>query len=237
MEGALGILSSVPVPLILCPLVHQLCRKSRSPCPVAALPVCPVCLELAPGMARAPSPRTPTFRQPLGPPAGGLPPEDPLELRWEGGTLSSQHCPHHPRGRNSSVAGFPLHTSEHLSHGQLLAQRVLLPDWDHRVPPRPAVPVAAWEVHTSTRCSTGLMSWQRLRVLTFRALLPIHACLSVGLEGDPGIRVPLGLRHQFTAHPQGYPVPSRPLGGGGLGEVCVLGGTGCHGDPSLSLTC
>lgn len=25
--------------------------------------------------------------------------EDPLELRWEGGKVSSENCPHHPRGR------------------------------------------------------------------------------------------------------------------------------------------
>lgn len=117
VEGALGVLSSVPVPLIPCPLVCQLCRKSRSPCPVAAIPFCPVCLEPAPGTTRAPSPGTPLFYRPLGPPRVRFLTEVPLELRWEGGTLSSQNSPH--RQGEETVMWWDFlcghRTSEHLS--------------------------------------------------------------------------------------------------------------------------
>ncbi|XP_034845204.1 uncharacterized protein LOC117999915 [Mirounga leonina] len=228
--GVAALLSLVPVPLIPCPLVCQLGRKSRSRPPVAALPVCPVCLEPAPGAARAPGTRNPPFAGLLAALWVRFLTEDPLELRWEGGALSSQKRPHHPKGRNISVEGFPLWTLDigasfsFVASFWLACSLACLGSQGPSQTNSPANGLGGAHQHPFFRRLCELV---RARGPDLLCPPPhkgqIHARLSLGLEGDPGVRVPLGLRHRLTAPPQGSRVPSRPLAGGGLGEVCVLG--------------
>lgn len=182
-------------------------------------------------MARAPSPGNPPFAGLLAALWVGFLTEDPLELRWEGGTPSSRNRPHHPKGRNISVEGFPLWTLDIGASFSFMASFwlrtfcCLLGSQGPSQTNPPGNGLGGAHQHPFFRRLCELV-----RARGPNLLCPpshkgqIHAHLSVGLEGDPGVRVPLGLRHQLTAPPQGYRVPSRPLAGGGLGDVCVLGG-------------
>lgn len=205
MEGALGVLSLVPVPLI--PHLSAL-WEIEVPVPCGH----PPCLPRLPGARLRCSPGTkpwePPFRQPPGPPMGGLCHRGPVGALVGGGTLSSQNHPQ-PHGEETSLGRDFLcghRKSEHLS--------------------------LSWQA-SGWACSQH-PSFHRLYEL-LRAQGPvllsppscrgqIHACLCVGLEGDRGVRVPLGLRHRLTAHPLGYRVAPGFWLGAGLGR-CV-----CWGD-------
>lgn len=109
----------------------------------------PPCLPRLPGASprhsRSTKPRDPPFAGLLATLWVGFLTEDPLELRWEGGTLSSQNRPHHPRGRNISVAGFPLCTSDIGAPFSVMTSFWL--GWDPRVPPVPSfqpLPASLW---------------------------------------------------------------------------------------------
>lgn len=143
-----------------------------------------------------PSTGKPPFTGPLATHRVGFLRDDPWELEWEGGELSSRNRPQHPMGRNISAEGFPSWPLDvraaFLFLGKLVAGHVLWPGWNSGVPPRPTF--LAWEVHTSTLCSAGLVSWLELGVLTC-ALLPTRSnpCpLLCGAGGRPWGQSPSG---------------------------------------------
>lgn len=78
---------------------------------MAAIPVCPVYLEPAPGMTGAPSPGTPLLPASWSP-AGGLSHRGPFGAQVGGRhtVLTKPSSP--PRGRNSDVVGFPFGISD-----------------------------------------------------------------------------------------------------------------------------
>lgn len=128
--------------------------------------------------------------------------EDPLELRWEGGKVSSENCPHYPRGRNVSVEGISFvdigHQSIFLSwHAYGWACSVAwLGSQTNFLGNRPGG--AHWHPLSCRPYELG-------RARGPDHLCPtshknqVHASLPVGLEGDAEGRAPVGLRQKLTA--------------------------------------
>lgn len=152
------------------------------------------CLPRLPGASPrhdwSTKPRDPPLVPASWSPAGGLSHRGPFGAQVGGRhtVLTKPSSP--PRERNSDVVGFPFWTSDIGAPFSLMTS--FWPDMScclAGIPgslpdSSPGRGLGGAHQHPS------FVTWGGLRVLTSHALLPIQACLSVGLEGDPGVRVP-----------------------------------------------
>ena len=175
-----------------------------------------------------PSTGKPPFTGPLATRRVGFLRDDPLELEWEGGELSSRNRPQHPTGRNISAEGFP---------SRPLDVRAAFLSWQAGGRARS---VAWLEFRGSSQTNFPGLGGARQHPLfcrpceLARARGPDLCPTSHKVKSVPaplwGWRATLGseslwgtLRCQLTAHLEGSPVPFGPPTGGGFGEVCVFG--------------